>query len=638
MSDSAFASPLPSTFLNTRTVAFWRAKQLGEIARAYRFWGFYDSAMVYHRRSLETFTRGGSPLPDVDAANQCEGIGLVYAVWGVYDSARQYLLLSKKAREVALDWLGVGACYDGLGQVSLLLGNYFEAVTYLNSALQCKLKHRIHSNNQRDVSYKESLSITHLLLGKVYGEWGFTKTAMREFNASLELCREISFASGQTAALNESGKLCLRSGNTALAEDYFSQAMKRSIASGDKPGQATVLKYRGDIRFAAGNYPMALRLYHQAMKIAGITGDPVEQAELGLRIGKTLKQSEKPDEAFKYLTRALAVAQRLKLQKTVIDALTELSTWHQKNGEFRQAFMLLKQAVSLKDSVSAKKTGFILADMDARRIADQNTLKIRQITGEKMISELNIQRFHGLLATIVVVSVMIAFLLALMFRHHKSKGNYRIALLQHRLFSAQLNPEVIFGGLNDIRTYLNLSQYDSAEKYLARFSRYLQTTLHGSRNLNIPLGKEIVQLSNYLEIQQMCHPGSFQFILNPPVSAEPDEILVPPFLIQPFVEKAVVAVIECGQKNRRITIRFECPEKSLVVTVEDNGTPWITATGMIVPADERSAKTISMIHDRLELLWGKPGKRKFLCPSATVQQETGEHINRVELIIPVSRL
>jgi tetratricopeptide (TPR) repeat protein len=63
--DSAFRCPIPEYLLMTKTARFWQAKQLGDIARAYRFWGFYDSAMVYHRRSLAGFLQSGMPLPDV---------------------------------------------------------------------------------------------------------------------------------------------------------------------------------------------------------------------------------------------------------------------------------------------------------------------------------------------------------------------------------------------------------------------------------------------------------------------------------------------------------------------------------------------------------------------------------------------
>ena len=638
MADSAFRRPIPEYELRTRPAGYWQAKQKGDIARAFRFWGFYDSAMIYHRKSLEELTRSGTPLPDVDVANQCEGIGLIYTFWGEYDSARHYFLLSKDMREYNSDWLGVGACYDCLGQISCLLGNYLEALKSLNDALAIKRRNRLQKSPQRIISYKESMSFTHLLLGKVYAQWGFAETAFREFNASLGLCREIGFISGETDALNEIGKLYMKIGQVDLASGEFDKAMKLCEKAGDKPGQAIVLKYRGDLCFKSGDYDKALVVYGQARMLAGKTGNPVEQAELDLRLGKTLMQLGRKEDSYSHLAEASAVAEKLKLQQTAIDAQILLSEWFEQQGRSADALILFKKVVSIRESQYRQKAGLIMADMDARHHADQNILHILLLTKDKQLKELKIKKFNNFMVLATCLILLVVLLLVLFFRNTRLKTDYRGALLRHRLFSSQLNPQVVYGGLNEILEYIKRSELDAAAKYLSYFSRFLQTTLYGSQKEFIPLEKEMLQINNYLDIQQLCHPGCFSYSIIPPGEFSPDELAIPPFLVQPFLEKAISSVLQNSLGNGRITVGFQLTGNILVATLDNTGIAVHESQTDNAPDEEATRKALSLTGERLAILWNKKRKTEFLRFSMIRDPGSGECINRIQMDIPVIRI
>ena len=577
------------------------------------------------------------PLPDVDAANQCEGVGLIYTFWGKYDSARYYFVLSKKMREFNSDWLGMGACYDGLGQISFLLGNHREAVGYLHDAVSFKLRVRGNKFPPRVVSYKESLAFTHLLLGKVYAEWGFAETAFREFNASLGLCQSIGFISGETDVLNEIGKLYMKIGQIDRASGEFDEAMKLCVKAGDKPGQAIVMKYRGDLFFTAKDFDNALVVYDQAMMLVYKTGNPVELAELDLRLGKTMLELGRQENAYKHFVDAIAVSEKLKLQKTAVEAQVELSGWFEKQGRSDEALILFKKVVSSRESQYQQKAGLILTDMDARHQADQNMLNILLITKGKQLKELKIKKFNSFLALSGGLLLLIILLLILFIRSQEMKTDYRSARLQHRLFSSQLNPQVVYQGLNDIMDYIKRAELEPAAKYLAHFSRFLQTTLYATQKEFIPLEKEVFQIHNYLDLQQLCHPGCFSYSVILPEESNPEELSIPPFLIQPFLEKAVSAVIEKNPRKGRITVSFQINGNILVVNV-DSSLGRVREQTEDVPIDEVSRKALSLTSERLAILWKKGRKTEFVRFSVTRDPESGEKLNRIQMKLPVIRI
>jgi tetratricopeptide (TPR) repeat protein len=423
-----------------------------------------------------------------------------------------------------------------------------------------------------------------------------------------------------------------------LASTEFSQAMKLCETAGDKPGQAIALKNRGDMYFATGEFEIALPVYHQAMKIIEKTGNQVEHAELDLRLGKTLLMLGRQDDAQAHLVNSIAVAGKLKLQKIVMDAQVELSGLYERQGRAGEALALFKKVVAMRESQLRQKAGLVLTDMDARNQADENVLNILLLTKEKQLKDLRIKKFNSFLAIAAALMVMAVLLLLLVIRNTRMKVAYRSALLQHRLFSSQLNPQVVYGGLNDIMQYIKRSEPEPAAKYLSHFSRFLQTTLYGTQKEFIPLEKEMLQLQNYLDLQQMCHPGLFSFSIFPPGDSDPGELAIPPFLVQPFLANAVGTVIKSRPGNGCISVSFQVNENVLSVTLDHNSIPGKT-TGMAdIPVEDSYLKVLTLTRERLAILWKKGWKTKFIRSSVITDPATGEQISRVRMELPVIRI
>jgi LytS/YehU family sensor histidine kinase len=86
----------------------------------------------------------------------------------------------------------------------------------------------------------------------------------------------------------------------------------------------------------------------------------------------------------------------------------------------------------------------------------------------------------------------------------------------------------------------------------------------------IPIDKEIESLQNYLELEQLRNDQKFEFSISKNEAIE-DDVALPPLLVQPFVENAILHGVIPSDKKGIIKISFDIENESLVCRVEDNG-------------------------------------------------------------------
>ena len=82
--------------------------------------------------------------------------------------------------------------------------------------------------------------------------------------------------------------------------------------------------------------------------------------------------------------------------------------------------------------------------------------------------------------------------------------------------------------------------------------------------------KEIESLQNYLELEQLRFNQKFDFAITKDKDIE-DDIALPPLLLQPFVENAIIHGLIPKTEKGTIAIDFSIEKENLICTIEDNG-------------------------------------------------------------------
>ncbi len=141
--------------------------------------------------------------------------------------------------------------------------------------------------------------------------------------------------------------------------------------------------------------------------------------------------------------------------------------------------------------------------------------------------------------------------------------------LEQKALRLQMNPHFIFNSLNSIQGLIAANDNKNARLSLTKFSKLMRQTLQNSRESFISIEQEIAVLTNYLDLEKHTHQNKFEYT----ISADENclEELIPPLLIQPFVENAIIHGVLPKTDTGLITIDFNRKNNTLIVQIQDNG-------------------------------------------------------------------
>ena len=175
----------------------------------------------------------------------------------------------------------------------------------------------------------------------------------------------------------------------------------------------------------------------------------------------------------------------------------------------------------------------------------------------------------------------------------------QVTELEKKALQAQMNPHFIFNCLNSIRRLILDQEGANAVTYLTHFSKLIRSNLQVSIAGLITLQEEIEMLKNYLELEKLRFKDAFNYSLEVEKSIDQFDVVLPPLLIQPYVENAVVHGMRARESGGQISVSFCLEGNHLLATITDNG-PGINQTRQSDPFHKSVGMTLTK--RRLELL------------------------------------
>jgi len=180
----------------------------------------------------------------------------------------------------------------------------------------------------------------------------------------------------------------------------------------------------------------------------------------------------------------------------------------------------------------------------------------------------------------------------------------QLKVYQLTALRSQMNPHFMYNSLNSIQEYIMIQDKKSANKYLGRFSKLMRTILNMSDKENVSLEDEVDALNLYLELEALRFEEGFEYKITLDEKIDKDEFFIPPMLIQPFVENAIVHGLQDKTGSKLLKIDFKLKgENFIVCTIEDNGVGRKRAAE--IKANNPSpypSKAINLTQKRLDLL------------------------------------
>ncbi len=175
---------------------------------------------------------------------------------------------------------------------------------------------------------------------------------------------------------------------------------------------------------------------------------------------------------------------------------------------------------------------------------------------------------------IVFGSVMIALGMTFLFHHffaarsREVEAERRATEAQLRLLQAQIEPHFLFNTLANVQTLLD-HDLPRAKAMLENFTDYLRSSLTTLRLDHCPLSQELDLARNYLLLLQARMEDRLQFSIDADAAAL--QVVLPPLLLQPLVENAVVHGLEPSIAGGTVRITARIQADRLVLEVNDDG-------------------------------------------------------------------
>lgn len=134
----------------------------------------------------------------------------------------------------------------------------------------------------------------------------------------------------------------------------------------------------------------------------------------------------------------------------------------------------------------------------------------------------------------------------------------------------QMNPHFLFNSLNTIQGLIAQNQNKKARAVLVDYAALMRSLLNQSREDKIDIEKEIEFLRNYLQLEKTARNDLFDFTIDVDDTID-TETEIPPMILQPLVENAIIHGMKGISYQGEITINFEENNSELIVTIDDNG-------------------------------------------------------------------
>ncbi len=138
---------------------------------------------------------------------------------------------------------------------------------------------------------------------------------------------------------------------------------------------------------------------------------------------------------------------------------------------------------------------------------------------------------------------------------------------------SQMNPHFVFNSLNTVRYFVLSDQKEKAKNYLAKFSKLLRTILSYSKENTISLNNELEAINLYIDVELGRFESNFYYSIKIDEKIDLDSVMIPPLLLQPFIENAIIHGLRNSEKADKIlAIKVsQTNEETLEISITDNG-------------------------------------------------------------------
>ena len=202
---------------------------------------------------------------------------------------------------------------------------------------------------------------------------------------------------------------------------------------------------------------------------------------------------------------------------------------------------------------------------------------------------------------------------------------------------AQMNPHFIFNAINSIQNYMLDNDIDASLNYLSDFAKLIRITLDNISKKKIDLEDELNYLKYYLNLEKMRFDKNFDIEIILPNELKSRKLMIPPMIIQPFIENSIKYGFIYNTKPPKIKLEFQLNNDNyLNCIIEDNGIGREKSKELRKNNKTHNSKSTYITLERFVLLNQTQTKKGYHIKTTDLYDDSGfASGTKVEITIPV---
>lgn len=469
------------------------------------------------------------------------------------------------------DWDAEAKAWAWMGGIHANLGNYDSSYFYCSKSLWIRQK----MSDQTCVTY----AFTNM--GNLYKVAGAYKEALDNCKKAFYYGHEhdVDEYTINWSYLEPTGAI-FRSMNMPDSSYYYLQK-----AIENDPNNVMTRISMAETLLMTGQYDSALATFLKPIDHFRKENNQWELMRVLLDAAKAYFKKNDNKTALTYARESFAIGSKAGAKQFILEGYALLSQIYQRLKINDSAYACLAQYAKLKDSVVNKQFLWKLSNYKEQAEFKNQQEQLSLLNRENKIKAAKLQQ-EAMVKWFLLAGLVIAALSGFIIYRNLSlkRKNDKLASLQKhselqlkatelemQALRAQMNPHFIFNCLSSINSYILKNETESASDYLTKFSRLVRMVLVNSNKPFITLEEELNMLTLYLDMERLRFKNSFDYNISFTNSIDISNILIPPLLLQPFVENAIWHGLMHKPGPGKLDIILSAENKMLTCIICDNG-------------------------------------------------------------------
>lgn len=553
------------------------------------------------------------------------------------------------------------------------LGSACEDAGQLAEALRWYLMYE----NMADLYYPLEKGNALNLIGNVYFRLGDFPIAIEYYFSALYFSQVNSNLMALSSASNNIGNVYFSLRKYEEADKYYQTAILIKQKLGDLEELPSCLINAGNVKMLLEDYENSEKYFRRALLISKSTGNQFRALSSMVSLGILFERIEKQDSAFAYFEKAMHEIDTNQLSIEYIMTLRGLGALELNDEKYISALNYLEKALFLSEQANLTNITadiiYLLAEASEKAHIPERAMKyykrLNQLNdslfdtelSEKLsqyeasyesilkkktieMQELEIKagkRVNDFLKwLIIIISVSLISIAISIFRVFRNKNKYQRQVLESRIHEvrlqalrAQINPHFVSNALNSIQNFFINGDLEQATDYLADFGSLIRMVLDNSNKSFIPLSDEVSFLKLYIKLEQLRLNGHFSFEVEVDSLLQDTSLLVPPLVVQPYVENAIWHGLSHKESKAHLLVKYIGASKDIRVIIEDNGIGMNKSRELYLQySKKRKSYAMSINKERIKLF--QEYFQRDLSTKITDLCTDNSSGTRVEILIP----